>query len=85
MTSHIEPLAAQARPVRTRQHRIKHDTRMLDRPQRPVGAVKLTADLGFMPATTDEADIERHRRHNKNADYWLALPVTLCTHAACSY
>ena len=31
MTSHIEPLAAQARPVRTRQHRIKHDTRMLDR------------------------------------------------------
>ena len=25
-----------------------------------------------MPATTDEADIERHRRHNKNADYWLA-------------
>jgi hypothetical protein len=40
---------------------------------------ELTADLGFMPATTDEADIERHRRHNKNADYWLALPVTLCT------
>jgi len=28
----------QARPVRTREHRIKHDTRMLDRPQRPVGA-----------------------------------------------
>ena len=38
VTSHIEPLAAQARPVRTREHRIKHDTRMLDRPQRPVGA-----------------------------------------------
>ena len=37
VTSHIEPLAAQARPVRTREHRIKHDTRMLDRPQRPVG------------------------------------------------
>ena len=33
---------------------------------------ELTADLGFMPATTDEADIERHRQHNKNADYWLA-------------
>jgi hypothetical protein len=28
--------------------------------------------LGFIPATTDEADIERHRQHNKNADYWLA-------------
>jgi hypothetical protein len=38
VTSHIKPLAAQARPVRTRQHRIKHDTRMLDRPPRPVGA-----------------------------------------------
>jgi hypothetical protein len=32
----------------------------------------LTAELGFMPATTDEAANERHRRHNKNADYWLA-------------
>jgi hypothetical protein len=27
MTYHIEPLAAEARPVGTRQHRIKHDTR----------------------------------------------------------
>jgi hypothetical protein len=26
-----------------------------------------------MPATTDAAAIERHRQHNKNADYWLAL------------
>jgi hypothetical protein len=26
---------------------------------------ELTADLGFMPATIDEADIERHRQHNK--------------------
>ena len=25
-----------------------------------------------MPATTDEAAIERHRQRNKNADYWLA-------------
>jgi hypothetical protein len=33
---------------------------------------ELTAELGFMPATTDEADIERHRQHNNNADYWLA-------------
>jgi hypothetical protein len=24
------------------------------------------------PVTTDEADIEHHRQHNKNADYWLA-------------
>jgi transposase, IS5 family len=37
--SHIEPLAAQARPVRTRRHHIKDDARMLDRPQRPVGTV----------------------------------------------
>jgi hypothetical protein len=33
---------------------------------------ELTAELGFMPATTDAAAIERHRQHNKNADYWLA-------------
>ncbi len=31
-----------------------------------------TAELGFMPATTDAAAIERHRRHTKNPDYWLA-------------
>jgi hypothetical protein len=37
VTSHIEPLAAQARPVRSRGHRV--DSRMLDRPPRPVGAV----------------------------------------------
>jgi hypothetical protein len=33
---------------------------------------ELAAELGFWPATTDEADIEHHRQHNKNADYWLA-------------
>jgi hypothetical protein len=33
---------------------------------------ELTAELGFMPATTDEADIERHRQHKKNADHRLA-------------
>ena len=33
---------------------------------------ELTAELGFMPATTDEADIERHRQLNKKTDYWLA-------------
>ena len=32
---------------------------------------ELTAELGFMPATTDTAAIEQHRQHNKNADYWL--------------
>ena len=32
---------------------------------------QLTAELGFMPATTDEADIERHPQRNKKADYWL--------------
>ena len=41
VTSHIEPLAAQARPVRSRGHRVKHDSRMLDRPPRPVGAVNV--------------------------------------------
>jgi hypothetical protein len=41
MTCHIEPLAAQARPVRSRGHRVKHDSRMLDRPPRPVGAVNV--------------------------------------------
>jgi hypothetical protein len=29
---------------------------------------ELTAELGFIPATIDEADIELHRQHNKNAD-----------------
>ena len=38
---HIEPLAAQARPVRSRGHRVKHDTRMPDRPQHPAGAVNV--------------------------------------------
>jgi hypothetical protein len=41
VTSHIKPLAAQARPVRTREHRVKHDSRMLDRPPRPVGAMNV--------------------------------------------
>ncbi len=38
-----------------------------------------TAELGYQPATTDDehlkklrADNERHRKHNKNADFWLA-------------
>ena len=33
---------------------------------------ELAAVLGYWPATTDPEDIERHRQHNKNADYWLA-------------
>ena len=36
VTSHIEPLAAQAHPVRTREHRIEGDSRILDRPTLPV-------------------------------------------------
>ena len=28
---------------------------------------ELTAELGFMPATPDEADIDRHWQLNKNA------------------
>ena len=41
MTSHIQPLAAEARPVRSRGYRVKHDSRMLDRPPRRVGAVNV--------------------------------------------
>jgi len=41
VTSLIEPLAAEARPVRSRGHRVKHDSRMLGWPQRPVGAVNV--------------------------------------------
>ena len=33
---------------------------------------ELAAEFGFWPATTDPDDIERHREHNKNADFWLA-------------
>ena len=33
---------------------------------------ELAAELGFWPATTEVADIEHHRQHNNNADYWLA-------------
>jgi hypothetical protein len=33
---------------------------------------ELTAELGFMSATTEGPDIDRHRQLNKNADYWLA-------------
>jgi len=33
---------------------------------------ELAAELAFWPATTNEADIEPHRQHNKNAHYWLA-------------
>lgn len=40
---------------------------------------ELTAELGFMPATTEEADIERHRQHNKNADFWLARSHSFIT------
>jgi hypothetical protein len=35
MTSHIEPLAAEARPVRNRVHGVKHDSRMLSDPLSP--------------------------------------------------
>ncbi len=33
---------------------------------------ELADEFGYWPATTDEADIEYHRQHNKNADDWLA-------------
>ena len=39
MTSHIQPLAAEARPVRSRGHRVKHDSWTLDRPQSPGGGL----------------------------------------------
>ena len=50
MTDHIEPLAAQARPVRSRGHRVKHDSRILDRPTMPV-----VVDLLNLRGTTIEA------------------------------
>ena len=65
VTPHIEPLAAQARAVRTREHRIKHDTRMLDRPPRPVGAVDvlvLGAQL-FALIPKPSCDVRAGRRH----------------------
>ena len=33
---------------------------------------ELAAELGYWPATTTPTDIERHREHNANADFWLA-------------
>jgi len=33
---------------------------------------ELAKEFGYLPATTNEADIARHREHNKNADFWLA-------------
>src|ERR1700736_1949749 len=73
VTLHIEPLAAQARPVRSRGHRVKHDSRMLDRPPPPVGAVNaliLPAQFfALIPqppgnAYTGRADLPRNpRRH----------------------
>ncbi|HYN72750.1 MAG TPA: hypothetical protein VES60_09635 [Nakamurella sp.] len=33
---------------------------------------ELAAKLGFWPATTNPNDIERHREHTTNADFWLA-------------
>jgi hypothetical protein len=33
---------------------------------------ELAAELWFWPATTNPDDIERHREHNVNADFWLA-------------
>ena len=33
---------------------------------------ELAAEFGYYPATTDDESIERHRKHNANADFWLA-------------
>ena len=41
VTPHIEPLAAEARPAGDRRHGVKHDSRMLGWPQRPVGAMNV--------------------------------------------
>ena len=56
MTSHIEPLAAQARPVCSRGHRVKHDSRMLGPATAPGLSVRygpqglsLAAKLGLVP------------------------------------
>ena len=51
------------------------------RQRRPQGAAseidwtksrELAEQFGYWPATMDPEDIERHRRHNEAADYWLA-------------
>jgi hypothetical protein len=71
VTPRIEPLAAEASPVRSRGHRVKHDSRMLDRPQRPVGAVNVlilaARSLALIPqppgnAYTSRADLPRSPR-----------------------
>ncbi len=46
VTSHIEPVAAEASPVRDGRHRIEDDSRMLGRPHR-----RITAMDGFVCAT----------------------------------
>jgi hypothetical protein len=65
VTLHIEPLAAEARPVRSRGHRVKHDSRMLGWPQRPVGAVDVlvlgTQFLALIPQPA--CDVRAGRRH----------------------
>lgn len=33
---------------------------------------ELAKELGYWPASTDEESVERHRRLNASADYWLA-------------
>ena len=33
---------------------------------------ELADEFGYWAATTDKADIERHRQLNASADYWLA-------------
>jgi len=33
---------------------------------------ELADEFGYWPASTDEADIERHRQLNASADFWLA-------------
>jgi len=38
---------------------------------------ELTAELGFMPATPDGPDIERHRELNAASDYWLGPAASI--------
>ncbi len=33
---------------------------------------ELAKEFGFYPASIKPEDVERHREHNKNADFWLA-------------
>ena len=88
----VGPLAAEARPVRNRGHRVKHDSRMLDRPQRPVyrcpgastrtrfGGRLVSALIVLRRASQDSAPC-RHRRRVHHAAAFEARPSRMPANA----